>query len=152
MSMITTTHRRDSERHRDEAMAHEDQSRYPRIVGDERISSYPNVIPPPPSIIQQYVAAQSDDLEYNPSRACMRSASFSLAFGLSMASARGLWLAAMMPPRQRLAGFFLSLPAIAPVYCIPMLVGSQLDCYTAVQERKTREFRQYDRHGAADMA
>ena len=78
-------------------------------------------------------------LENNPVAAHWAAAGVSTAIGCFMATVRGLCVAVMQPPGARLQTWAGVTRSVAPLYIIPFVLGSQLDCYEASWERQGRE-------------
>ena len=71
------------------------------------------------------------NLQHNPVQAHWDAATASTIFGMAMAVARGAVVASMNSPAQRLHSFLMVTRGTAPLYIIPFVLGSQLDCYQA---------------------
>ena len=103
--------------------------------------------------VQQAFADHSKLLETNPVRAHWNSAAVSASFGMAMSVARGGVAAMTNPPGQRLFAFLFVTRAVAPLYIIPFVIGSQVDDYEASWAKQNRSARakRADMGGAADL-
>lgn len=80
-------------------------------------------------------AQHSHNLKHAPVLAHYEAAMVSTLVGCAFAVARGIVVASMQPPGQRLKVLPLATRGIAPLYIVPFVLGSQLDCYMASWER-----------------
>ena len=89
------------------------------------------------------MATHSQNLRYAPVQAHWEAAAVMGSLGGLMALARGAVVAMMEPgpPAKRLLTFAIATRAIAPLYIIPFVLGSQLDCYQAIASLRSAEYR-----------
>eukprot|EP00965_Chrysotila_dentata_P222412 6192954-Pleurochrysis_carterae.AAC.2 len=73
-------------------------------------------------------------------------------FGCVLAAGRGAVFAATCAPAERAAGFAFATRGAAPLYVVPFVLGSQLDCYETQWELARRGTRRTDlSHSAVDL-
>ena len=80
----------------------------------------------------------SRNLDHNPVLAHWSSAVFAVCCGCGFGCLRGLVVAATLPPQQRWRGFTFAVRGATPLYVIPFVAGTQLDCYSATAARAGR--------------
>lgn len=101
--------------------------------------------------IEDAFAKHSHNLRYNPVLAHYEAAAVSTAVGCVLAVARGAFVSITQPPGQRLLGFRIATKAVAPLYIIPFVLGSQLDCYRWQWARQNRFYVPPTSHDASHL-
>ena len=86
--------------------------------------------------LRSIFALHADCLEHSPVLAHWTAAGISTALGCVLAAARGTFVAAMQPAGMRVKTFAAVSRGVAPLYIIPFVLGSQVDCYEASWERR----------------
>ena len=84
-------------------------------------------------------ALHAANLEHSPVLAHWTAAGVATIFGCFLAAGRGVFVAATQPSGLRWASFAQVSRSVAPLYVIPFVLGSQLDCYEATWERQGRQ-------------
>lgn len=75
-------------------------------------------------------------LTHNPVQAHWNAAAVATAGGALLSVCRGAAAALTNPAGQRLRVFAFVTQGVAPLYIIPFVLGSQVDCYETVWERQ----------------
>ena len=86
--------------------------------------------------LREALAVHDYNLTHDPARAHWNAALAGTAVGLLMSGARGAVTALMQPSPLRWQCFFLVSRGVAPLYVIPFVLGTQLDCYQTCWERR----------------
>ena len=89
-----------------------------------------------PASLRSYFETHDMDLLHRPSLACVKSASIWGAIGCSFSVARGIAIAGIDPSIRYPLPFIRTIVAICPVYIVPFVLGSQVDCISAAIERR----------------
>ena len=101
--------------------------------------------------LENVFAQHSHNLRYNPVLAHYEAAVASTAVGCVLAVARGAFVSLTQPPGQRLLGFRLATQAVAPLYIIPFVLGSQFDCYRFQWSQKNGYYEPPVSHEASHL-
>lgn len=81
--------------------------------------------------IQAAFREHSRLLQSDPARAHWNAAAVATTVGLGFSMARGSVAALLSPPGQRLAAFYYVSRGVSPLYVIPFVLATQVDCYAA---------------------
>ena len=78
-------------------------------------------------------------LQHNPVQAHWNAGGCATVLGCVLAAVRGFSVAVTQPAGHRVAAFIGVSRAAAPLYIIPFVLGSQLDCYEATWARERQQ-------------
>lgn len=92
----------------------------------------------PSTWLREAAECHSRNLDERPVYAHYSVAALALGLGLVMGSARGAVFAISCPPGDRLRGFLFATRSTVPLYAIPFVIGTQLDCFEATMRRRGR--------------
>mmetsp|Transcript_34896 Transcript_34896/g.73387 ORF Transcript_34896/g.73387 Transcript_34896/m.73387 type:complete len:121 (-) Transcript_34896:620-982(-) len=111
--------------------------------------------PPPlswPPSLKSLFDWHAYNLQTDPVFAHWSAAAAATLFGCVLAAGRGAVFAATCAPAERAAGFAFATRGAAPLYVVPFVLGSQLDCYETQWELARRGTRRTDlSHSAVDL-
>ena len=99
--------------------------------------------------LRSLFALHAHHLETSPVMAHWTAAGVSTMIGCTLASVRGIFVASTQPHGVRLETFLRVSRGVAPLYIIPFVLGSQLDCYEVSWAREGR--RRAELGGVADL-
>jgi len=102
--------------------------------------------------LRSIFAFQQYQLQNNPVQAHWYAGGCATVLGCALAAVRGLSVAVTQQKGLRMAAFIGVSRAAAPLYIIPFVLGSQLDCYEATWAReKAEKSRVWAGGGVADL-
>ena len=96
-------------------------------------------------------ALHAEALEHQPVLAHWTAAGFATLFGCVLAAGRGAFVAVTQPAGLRWAAFANVSRSVAPLYIIPFVLGSQLDCYEQTWARRGHQSTGTWSGAAADL-
>lgn len=89
--------------------------------------------------LRSLFAFHAHHLETSPVLAHWEAGGIATVMGCCLAAVRGMFVATTQPAGHRLTAFLSVSRAAAPLYIIPFVLGSQLDCYEASWSRDKRK-------------
>jgi hypothetical protein len=123
-------------------------------IADARIEQpeYRSVPPRSASTLSQLASWHSCNLDADPVYAHWSAAAAAVCAGVAMAMARGAVAAAMLPRAEQLPVFAAVTRGAAPLYCVPFVLGTQLDCWeTSARRRGERRRALEHTHSSVDL-
>ena len=100
--------------------------------------------------LRSMFALHAHHLDRSPVLAHWTAAGIATSIGCTLAAARGAFVALTQPAGARFKTFAMVSRSAAPLYVIPFVLGSQLDCYEARWEREGHKKSEWS-GAAADL-